>query len=197
MGRTIVKPVQQPDEYSCGPASLKHALHIFGIRKSIDYLRTICHTTTNGTSTPGLVRGALACNLTALVIDHATLKHIRRALRYSPIHIRATLVCYLYDDDDNNNLEDESGHWATVSSYSASQSKIILFDSYTGKRKSYLWQDFRDRWTAYDLKRKWIGKKRKTYKVIKKWQPQQIVILAKTPANLPKFTIKTQKIFTK
>jgi ABC-type bacteriocin/lantibiotic exporter with double-glycine peptidase domain len=187
MGRSQITPVQQPDEFTCGPAALKHALAILGVRKSVDSLTELCKTNRNGTTTKNFIRAAKQLGLCSMTVERATLRHVQSALKYSPKNVRAALVSYLYDKDKNNEPVETSGHWAVVSSYSASRSRITVFDSYEGKRKSYSWSDFRRRWITYDLKRRNRAINGKQYEMIKKWQPQELVILAKDMSALPKF----------
>lgn len=195
MGRTEIKPIRQPDDYTCGPTALKHALSILGIRKSIKNLVSLCMTNNNGTSTKHMINAILRCRLAAMLVERATLKNIRSVLRYTSKHIRAILVCYLYDTDIHGFPMTESGHWATVSSFSSARGKIILFDSYTGSRKSYPWPDFRNRWIAYDLKRRLVSKFENKFTIIRKWQPQQIIVIARDSRDFPKFSSRRAKIF--
>jgi len=137
MGRTKVKPVQQPDDTTCGPSALKAALKVVGIRRSLSALIDLCRTNSNGTSTKNMIKAVNKLGLSCLIVEYATLRHLQSALKYSPNTPRATLVSYLYDLDDEDEPKPESGHWATVASYRASTSRIVLLDSSTGQRKSY------------------------------------------------------------
>ncbi|MCJ7826226.1 hypothetical protein MUP56_01250, partial [Patescibacteria group bacterium] len=128
-------------------------------------------------------------------IEYATLTHLQSALKYSPTNIRAVLVSYLYDLDAKNRPHPDSGHWATVSSYSASKNRIVLFDSSSNTRKSYNWQEFRSRWKDYDWKRKKIGQRGHKFRLIRHWQSQLMLVIAKDIENLPKFSITTSKLF--
>jgi len=195
MGRNHVTPIQQPDNTTCGPAALKHALAVFGKRKSLDYLMDLCGTNRNGTSTKNMIRAANKLGFCVLVVEYATLRHLQSALKYNPNQLRAVLVSYLYDLDEKDRPHEESGHWAAVSSYSASKSRIVLFDSSKAQKKSYNWADFRLRWMDYDLKRRNIGKRKKHFRLIRKWQQQMLFVMAKDPAHLPRFTIGTSKLF--
>ncbi|MFH0749561.1 MAG: hypothetical protein V1917_01430, partial [Candidatus Gottesmanbacteria bacterium] len=85
--------------------------------------------------------------------------------------------------------------WATVSSYLPSKNRIVLLDSSTAKRKSYNWQDFRERWFDFDLKRKKLTKTGKRFKLIRHWQPQLMLIIARDVKHLPKFETPTSKMF--
>lgn len=133
--------------------------------------------------------------LPALVVEYATLHHLQSALKYTPNAPRAVLVSYLYDLDEKDEPHPESGHWAVVSSYSARNSRIVLLDSASGKKKSYAWKEFRDRWMDYDLKRRKIKKGKKEFKLVRRWQEQLMMVIAKDEKNLPKFTIQTAKLF--
>ena len=196
MGRSHVTPIQQPDNTTCGPAALKHALSVFGKRKSLTSLMTHCATNRNGTSTKNMIRAANKLGFCVLVVEYATLRHLQSALKYNPNQLRAVLVSYLYDLDEKDRPHAESGHWAAVSSFRASKSRIVLFDSSSAKKKSYDWADFRSRWMDYDLKRRSIGKRRKHFQLIRKWQQQMLFVMARDPAHLPKFTIDTSHVFT-
>ncbi|MBI2404792.1 hypothetical protein HYV22_01275, partial [Candidatus Gottesmanbacteria bacterium] len=100
------------------------------------------------------------------------------------------------DLDEKYEPHPDSGHWAVVSSYLASKSRIVLLDSATGRKKSYDWSDFRSRWMDYDLKRKRFKKNGKKFRLVRKWQQQLLMIIARDPKHLPKFTIATSRIFT-
>lgn len=188
MGRSRVRPICQPDGTSCGPAALKHALAVLGRRKSLDGLIELCKTNRNGTSTKHMVEAVNKLGLPALIVQGATLHHLQSALRYPPNQPRAVLVSYLYDDDP------DSGHWATVSSFLPSKSRIVLLDSAGGGKKSYNWQDFRARWIDFDLKRKRLGRRGRKFQLIRRWQQQLMMVVAKQQDNLPRFSIPTAKI---
>jgi ABC-type bacteriocin/lantibiotic exporter with double-glycine peptidase domain len=196
MGRTHVSPIQQPDDTTCGPAALKHALSMFGKRKSLEYLMELCGTNRNGTSTKNMIRAANKLGFSVLVVEYATLHHLQSALKYNQNQLRAVLVSYLYDLDEKDRPHADSGHWAAVSSYMASKSRIVLFDSSSAQKKSYDWADFRTRWMDYDLKRRNIGKRKKHFQLVRKWQQQLLFIVARNPEHLPKFTIGTCHVFT-
>lgn len=195
MGRKHVSPIRQPDDTTCGPSALKVALHVLGISKSLDGLIELCNTNRNGTTTKNLITAVTKLGYPVLAVEYATLTHIQSALKYHANGVRAVMVSYLYDLDEKFEPHPDSGHWATVSSYSASKNKIILLDSASGKRKSYYWQDFRSRWFDYDLKRKKISKKSKHFKLVRHWQPQLMLVIAKKAEDLPKFQIASSKIF--
>lgn len=195
MGRSHVKPIQQPDDTTCGPAALKHALAIFGHRKSLASLMELCDTNRNGTSTKNMILAANKLGFSVLVVQYATLSHLQSALKYNPNQVRAVLVSYLYDLDEKDRPHPESGHWAVVSSYRPSTSRIVLLDSASAKKKSYDWADFRERWMDFDLKRKRVGAGGNHFKLVRRWQQQLLLVLAKNPDDLPKFRIPTQKIF--
>ena len=195
MGRSHVTPIQQPTDYTCGPAALKTALHIFGIHKSLDSLIKMCKTTRNGTTTKNIISVCNALDFSVLAVEYTTLTHLQSALKYSPNAPRAVLVSYLYDLDEKNRPHPDSGHWAVVSSYSASKNRIVLLDSASNTRKSYYWQEFRSRWKDYDWKRKKIGTEGEKFRLIRHWQPQLMIVIAKEAAHLPKFKTITSKLF--
>ncbi len=195
MGRSHITPIKQPDDTTCGPSALKLALEIFGKHKSISTLIELCKTNRNGTSTKHLIAAINALGFSVLAVEYATLTHLQSALRYPPNQPRAILVSYLYDLDERQEPHPDSGHWAVVSAYSARNSRIVLLDSASGKKKSYAWKEFRDRWMDFDLKRKKIKKGRKEFKLVRRWQEQLLLVIAKDPRYLPKFKIQTAKRF--
>ncbi len=196
MGRSHVTPIQQPTDTTCGPAALKHALAILGKRKSLEHLISVCKTNRNGTSTKNIISAITKLGYSVLAIEYATLKHLQRSLRHTPNNVRATMVSFLYDLDENNRPHPESGHWAVVSSYSASRGRIAILDSASAMKKSYPWLEFRSRWRDFDLKRRQINDGERTFQLVRRWQPQLLLIIARDPAHLPKFKITTQKLFT-
>lgn len=195
MGRTHVKPIRQPNNTTCGPASLQLALRILGMRKSFEDLIELCRTTRNGTSTRHMIAAVNKLGLSVLMVEYATLHHLQSALRYPPNQPRAVLVSYLYDLDKRDRPHPESGHWAAVSSYSARNSRIVLLDSSTGQKKSYSWTEFRDRWMDYDLKRKRLRARGRKFQLVKRWQQQMLMIITRSVDYLPKFRISTSRLF--
>jgi ABC-type bacteriocin/lantibiotic exporter with double-glycine peptidase domain len=195
MGRSSVKVITQKNDVSCGPASLKHALEIFGSRKSEAYLQRLCKTNGNGTSTANMIQALVQLGYAVLSVEHATLRHLTSALKYSPTKPRAVIVSYLYGTNDSWSQEvRETGHWATVYSYRASSGRIVLFDSYTGTKKSYVWDMFKKAWKDYDRIRKPISRITKKIKLFRKWQHRLLLIVANDVRDLPKFRIQTAKI---
>jgi ABC-type bacteriocin/lantibiotic exporter with double-glycine peptidase domain len=196
MGRSHITPVQQPTDFTCGPAALKTGLHIFGIHKSLPSLIKLCKTTRNGTTTQNLIKAWNSFGFTVLATEYTTLRHLQSALKYSPNNIRAVMVSYLYDLDEKNRPHPDSGHWAVVSSYAASKNRIVLFDSASNTKKSYNWQEFRNRWRDFDLKRKKIEEGSQKFRLVRHWEPQLMLVIAKNVESLPKFGMATKKIFT-
>jgi ABC-type bacteriocin/lantibiotic exporter with double-glycine peptidase domain len=195
MGRSHVKAIIQPDDTTCGPSALKIALKVIGIRKSLKTLITLCKTNRNGTSTKHMIEAINKLGLSCMVMEYTTLHHLQSALKYRSSEVRATLVSYLYDLDEKNEPHPESGHWATVASYMASKSRIVLLDSSTGKRKSYDWTDFRARWYDYDYKRRKIKRGSKKFHLIHKWQSQLMLVVARDPESLPYFRTPSARVF--
>jgi ABC-type bacteriocin/lantibiotic exporter with double-glycine peptidase domain len=196
MGRTHVAPIQQPDDTTCGPSALKLAFEILGKHKSLSSLITLCKTNKNGTSTKKMIAASNKLGYAVEVIQYATLHHLQSALRYPSNNVRAVLVSYLYDVDTKDRPHPDSGHWAVVSSYAASKSRIVLLDSASGKKKSYAWADFRRRWMDYDLKRRKITKRGHKFHLIKSWQQQLLVVIAQNVESLPCFRSDASEIFT-
>lgn len=196
MGRSHVSPIHQPDNTTCGPSAIKIALEILGKKKSLSGLIELCKTTRNGTSTKHMIAALNKLGYTVLAVEYATLRHIQSALRYPPNQPRAILVDYLYDVNEAKQPHLESGHWAVVSTYSARNSRIVLLDSYTGKKKSYAWKEFRDRWMDYDLKRQKLHRRGRRFQLVRRWQQQLMLVITRWEENLPKFKIETAKLFT-
>ena len=155
----------------------------------------LCKTGRNGTSTKHMIEAVNKLGLSVLVVENATLKHIQSALKYRPQEPRAAIVSYLYDLDDKDKPQPESGHWAMISGYSSAKSRIVLLDSASAKRKSYDWTDFRDRWWDYDLKRKKLKKNGEKFKLVRSWQPQLLLVVAKDPESLPYFRTPTAQVY--
>jgi ABC-type bacteriocin/lantibiotic exporter with double-glycine peptidase domain len=195
MGRSKIAPIHQPDDFSCGPAALKTALAMLDKRSDVKTLGKLCKTNGNGTTTKNLIGAINKLGFPALAVEYATLNHLQSALRYNSKQMRAVIVSYLYRYADHGNSHHNSGHWASVCSYSACKSRIYLLDSYTGKKKSYHWADFRKRWMDFDLKRKKTCKDGHRFKLIKKWQQQLMIVIARDAKILPKFTTGTAKLF--
>jgi ABC-type bacteriocin/lantibiotic exporter with double-glycine peptidase domain len=187
MGRSHVTTTIQPDEVTCGPASIKHALQIFGIRKSVRTLSKLCKTTSRGTSTKNMIGALHSLGFSVLQVEKANLRHMLAALRYPSRKPRAVIVTYLYDLAKDDANWKNSGHWAAISSYSASRGRLSLFDSYSGKRKSYNWQDFRARWLDYETIKKRKSPRSKKFKVLRKWTKRLMLVVSNDPAHLPKF----------
>jgi len=197
MGRSHAKPIQQPNDHTCGPAALKIALSILNKKKSLKSLIELCKTTDrNGTTTKNLIYAINSLGFSVLAVEYTTLKHLQSALKYPPNDIRAVMVSYLYDLDEKEEPHPDSGHWAVVSSFATSKNRIVLLDTSSGKRKSYAWQDFRNRWYDFDFKRKKTSTTGKHFKLIRHWQPQLMLVISKNPESLPKFDIATSKVFT-
>ena len=188
MGRTKVNTILQPDEQSCGPVSLKHALQILGKRKSISSLTKLCKTSRNGTATKNMIKAINTLGYSVLVVERATLHHLVSSLRYHSNKPRAVIVDYLYSlENTEDELWWESGHWAAVSAFHPSQSKIVVFDSHSGTKKSYEWQNFRRRWLDYDVMKKKASPRSKKFRSFRRWRKQLLLVVSSDPKHLPKF----------
>jgi ABC-type bacteriocin/lantibiotic exporter with double-glycine peptidase domain len=196
MGRSKVSPIQQPTDFTCGPVSLKLAMAIFNKRISLEESTALCRTTRNGTSTKNLIMAFNKLGIYVLAIEYATLRHLRSALSHTQNKKRAILVSYLYDLKENEKPHPDSGHWAVVSSYRSDLSRIILLDSASAQKKSYAWNDFRERWIDYDLKRRKLNKRGRSFQMVKSWWPQLLLVVSPHQKDLPKFKITTQKLFS-
>ncbi len=190
MSRSKTKTFTQPDEEACGPAALKTALRILGDSRSYEELYSLCKTNKNGTSVTNLIRAANKLGISVLSVQWATLTHIQNAIKFRPGQPRAVIVDYLYKDTEP---PEETGHYAVVAKYSARNSRIVLFDSYSGKKKSYLWTDFLDRWYDYDYKRIKNKTAIRRYKLYRRWHNRLMLVLAKDPKHLPRYRIPTTK----
>lgn len=196
MGRSRLQPIKQPDDVSCGPTSIKTVLQMLGKNKPLPELTTLCRTNRNGTSTKNMIAAINKIGLTVMVVENSTLKHVQGALKSSIGHLRGVIVSYLYRLDENRQPKQTSGHWAAISGFSASQSRIYLLDSYSGRKISYPWAEFRERWRDYDLKRKnGPGPNSTSFRYIKHWQRQLMLVIANSKADLPRFRMKTVRIY--
>lgn len=192
MGRTKLTPILQPDDVTCGPSSLKTALAVFGIRKPMRELVALCKTNRNGTSTRNLITAANKLGFPVQAVTSATLRHLQSALRHQPNRERAVVVSFLSEVDGKDRPDAESGHWVTISSYLSAKARIVYLDSATGQKRSMPWSEFRTRWMDYDLKRTKNGR---SYRFIRRWQPQLMLTIARDMAHLPRFSEKTARIY--
>jgi ABC-type bacteriocin/lantibiotic exporter with double-glycine peptidase domain len=195
MRKSSVKPVKQPDNVTCGPSSLSVALQILGKRVSFARLKSLCNTTSGGTSDKGLIGAVRKLGLTAASVERASRRHIISSLARNRSVNRATIVGYFYDKARPDKVNLSSGHWATVAAYSRSRDKIVVFDSITGKRLSYSWNDFRTRWIDYTLKRRYLGRGKRKYRMVKKWLPGPMFIIAPDSRHLPTFASDRMRIY--
>ncbi len=184
MGRSKIKPIKQPNDVTCGPAALQLVCRILNIRRTMHGLISLCKTSRNGTSNDSMIRAIRSLGLICSIKKRASLTHIKCALYQTQKHKRAILTNYLYDINDEGRPEADSGHWAVISTYSPSKGKITVLDSYSGKRKSYSWKDFRKRWIDVEYKRKKVVGKR-YFRIIKTVHPQPLFIIGKSITDLP------------
>jgi ABC-type bacteriocin/lantibiotic exporter with double-glycine peptidase domain len=195
MSRSQISPIKQPDEYSCGPAALKMVLSMLGKRMSVGRCIDLCETNTNGTNTKKMIHAIKKLKLPALVVEKTTLNHLLSALKTNQTQKRAILVSYLYEKDEYDCPDPDSGHWAVVSSYKPSTSRIVLLDSYTGKKTSYSWNDFRSRWIDENLKRRKVGKRNK-FRLIHKSEKQLMIVVSTHVDHLPKFRMPSARLIS-
>jgi hypothetical protein len=153
----------------------------------------LCKTNTNGTTTKKMIRAIKKLKLPALVVEKTTLNHLLSALKTTPIQRRAVLVSYLYATDDDDNPKPDSGHWAVVSSFKPSTSRIVLLDSYTGKKTSYAWMEFRRRWYDENRKKRKVSGRRNKFRFIHKSEKQLMIVVSTHEDHLPKFGIPTAR----
>lgn len=192
MSRSKTKTFIQPNDFSCGPASLKTALRTLDMQVSYRTLFTLCKTTKNGTSVSNMIKAVNRLGLTAMTVQDSTLTQLQSALKTKSGQKRAVIVDYLYLGEEP---EEETGHFATVAGFSARTSRIVLFDSYSGTKKSYLWTDFLDQWYGYEYKRVKNKLSAKYKSLYKKWQNRHMIILVKSVHDLPKFRSPGVKIY--
>jgi len=196
MGRTKTKSIEQPDDHTCGPTAIKIALRVLGKRKSLQLLISLCGTTArHGTSVRKMVTAINKLGFPVLAVQWSTLNHLQVALKHWHGHARAVIVDYLYDVKKDQTPHEDSGHYATVASYSARSSRIILFDPATGKKKSYKWSDFQNRWYDFDYKRIKVNNGQRKFKQVKNWNNRLMLIIAKQPKHLPKFKTPYAKLY--
>jgi len=184
MGRSKIKAFPQPDDISCGPATLKTTLRIFGIHKPFSEINRLCKTNKNGTSLPNFIRAARQLGISVLSKEWATLTHLKSSLKNQPGFFRAVVVDYLYQDKEPY---EETGHYAVVAGFSTKKNRITIFDSSTGSKKSYSWKDFLSRWYDYDFRRIKNKKSDRHHMLYKKWHVRPLIVLAKHESHLPKF----------
>jgi ABC-type bacteriocin/lantibiotic exporter with double-glycine peptidase domain len=194
MSRSRVLAIKQPNDDACGPAALKMALSILGKRMSVTRCMDLCKTNTNGTTTKKMIKAIKKLKLPALVVEKTTLNHLLSALRTSPIQKRAVLVSYLYGIDEDDNPKPWTGHWAVVSSFKPSTSRIVLLDSYTGGKTSYTWTEFRRRWYDENLKKRKLSKRRNKFRFVHKSEKQLMIVVSNDAAHLPRFGMQSAKL---
>lgn len=194
MSRTRIAPIKQPDENSCGPVALKTALMMLGKRSSLSKLTALCGTNKNGTTTRNMIRAIKKLRLPALVMQKTTLNHLLSALRTSQAQKRAIMVSYLYAMDQDDNPKIDSGHWAIVSTYKPSTGRIVLLDSYTGQKTSYVWGEFRRRWVDETRKKRKMNSTGAKFKFIRKAEKQLMIVMSTAAEDLPSFRIPSYYI---
>lgn len=193
MGRSKTKPYPQPDDKTCGPVSLKTALAILGKRKSLTDLIPLCRTNKNGTSVKNLIGAINQLGYPVLAVEWATLRHLQSALKSNPGEPRAAIVNY--QEIDAADEKDESGHYAAVAKFSARDSRIVLFDSFSAQKKSYKWTDFIDLWYDYDYRRIHKSHPKNSFKLGRKFYNRLLLIIAQKAQDLPRFSASTAKLF--
>jgi ABC-type bacteriocin/lantibiotic exporter with double-glycine peptidase domain len=189
MGRSKAKPIPQPDELTCGPTSLKMALEMLGIDRSLKSVIKLCRTNHKGTTIPNLARAAAKCGTYALTLQDATLRHLVSALKYPRAEPRAVIINYISRQTQNHTLHEDSGHYSTVLSYSAAKKRIYLLDPYTAQVRSFTWKNFLSRWFDMDYKKNSTGARRRVY------TNRAMIIVAKKADYLPDFKLLNQSVY--
>lgn len=196
MGRSHVQPIKQPDEVSCGPATLQTILRIFDIHAPMPLLFELCRTNSQGTNTRNMIRAIRMLGFWVQYRKNGRLTDMKKALAQRQNNTCAVCVPYLYGGSHSNPKED-SGHWATVASLGTQSKTITLFDSYEGKRKTYSWRNFRDRWWDYSMKKRpqtntESPSKRKFSKL---WKQGIMITVALRETSVPSTGQSTAKLF--
>jgi len=181
----------QLNDYSCGPAALKTAFEIIGRRISLPLLTAACKTSTRGTSVVNLIKAINHYGFSVLAVEWTTLNHLQSALKPIVDMPRAVIVNYQELEPESY----ENGHYAVVASYSARNSRIKLFNSLQGGKKTYKWIDFIDLWWDFDYRRIHPKNPHKQFKLARKYYNRLMLIIAKKPEHLPNFKISTTKLF--
>lgn len=196
MGRSKLSPISQPNDFTCGPASLKIASKILNRRISLKSASLLCRTDHCGTSTDDLIRAARSLGFYVLHLEGANLKHLQACLRSTNTKPKAAIVSYLYDDRIPDSPNENSSHFAVVASYLSRSGRIQLFDSYTGKKTSSSWLKFIKLWYETGLKRRKIAKGSLRYRMIKVKTKRMLIVLARKQEFLPKFTSSVVKLYS-
>lgn len=196
MGRSHVQPVKQPDEVSCGPATLQTILRIFDIHAPMPLLYELCRTNSQGTNTRNMIRAIRMLGFWVQYRKNGRLTDMKKALAKRRDNTCAVCVPYLYGGPHSNPKED-SGHWATVASLGRESKTITLFDSYEGKRKTYSWRNFRSRWWDYSMKKRptHTNKTQSRRKFSKQWKQGIMITVALRETSLPTSAGLKVKIF--
>lgn len=194
MSRSKAKTHPQPDNFTCGPASLKTALDILGRRVPLEELVSLCNTTRNGTSVKNLIKAINKLGYPVLAVEWSTLRHLQSSLKALPDQPKAVIVNY--QEVDAGDEVDESGHYAVVASYSARNSRIILFDSALGGKKSYRWTDFIDLWYDFDYRRIRKNYPHRKFRLARHYYNRLMLVISKEEKHLPRFRTSTAKIFS-
>ncbi len=193
MPRSKAKFHIQPDDFSCGPASLKTALEILDKKYTLNELITACSTNRrHGTSVINLIKGINSLGYPVLAIEWATLRHLQSALKPIVDTPRAVIMNY---QEYAPTVEKENGHYATVAKFSSRTSRIFLFDTNVGGKKSYKWTDFIDIWWDFDYRRIKNSVRNRKFKLARKYYNRLMIIIAKKVEDLPVFKTPSAKLF--
>ncbi len=192
MVRSKLTPIFQPNDFTCGPASVKIAAKILGRKISFKTASLLCRTDHTGTSTDNLIQALRNLGFYALYLEEANLKHVQAGLRSTSSRPKAVIVSYLYDHLAPGSPDENSGHFAVVSSYSSRNGRIHLFDSYTGKKTSTAWLKFIRTWYEIGLRRRRIIKGSRKYRMIRAKTKGILILIAREKDQLPKF--RTAKV---
>ncbi|OGG01857.1 hypothetical protein A2Z33_01235 [Candidatus Gottesmanbacteria bacterium RBG_16_52_11] len=184
MGRSRIKPVLQPDDVSCGPATVKHVMAVFNRRRSISSLSRLCRTNGNGTNTKNMIRALRRLGFYVSVRESATLSDVKRALRRDS-RKQAAIVSYLAEDRPDRTPDPDSGHWGMVAGFSPKRQRISILDSSVGARRTYRWDNFRQRWYDYDLKRNRSHARSPRFRVRRQWQPHLLMVASQSIPDNP------------
>jgi hypothetical protein len=125
----------QPNEWTCGPFALKHALVALGSLADEDAISSVAHPHwTSGTDEVKLARAARAFDCDLKVIRRTDAERARKALvRCVDAHL-PVLLCI-----------DDWGHWVTVVRHEAD--RFVVLDSQQGPVVQVMtWPELKKRW---------------------------------------------------
>lgn len=144
-----VEPVEQQEDYTCGPASLRAALAAFGIDASEDELAQAAGTDETGTSAEGLERAVTDFGLRGEVYTQANPADVQAWLAEGKVPI----CCLQAMGDGDAALAWDRSHWIVPCAVRYERGQV-LFDcadpTQPGVLVSLSSSDLAARWHGYD-----------------------------------------------